>query len=872
MRPTHHFVRLGALSLFASLLMTSAAYSQAIPIYRNPHASLEARVNDLFGRLTEDEKLGFLTGTGFTTQPIPRLGVPAMGMADAGQGVRGGVNGTLGPATLFPSGVTMASSWDTALISKIGQAIGEEALNKGVGAHVVLGPAIDIHRSPLGGRNGEYFSEDPYLAARLTVNYVKGMQSTGCAACVKHYACNNEEVDRGFVNVHVSERALREIYLPAYRAGVKEGHAWTIMAAYNKLRGHYITANHYLLTDVLKDDWGFDGIVMSDWGAVHETAGALNAGTDLEMPGGDHFTRQKIAAALASGATTQHAIDEAVRRILRTIIRVGLLNGVHHPDHSIVNSPAHQRLAYQAAAGGIVLLKNEGNLLPLNRRHLHSIAVIGPAAVGFQAGAAGSPGLTPFFTVNPLDGIKKRAGAGITINYAPGTDIAKVGSPVPTSALFHGGGEHGLSAEYFPNQDLRGTPALTRVDPQIDFNWDQKAPGAGVGRTSFSVRWTGTIVAPTTGQYKLFITSDDGCRLFLDGKALIDSWHPRAATTDIATAYLTAGRQYPIRIEYFQGIGEATIRFGWLQPGQKEFTDAIDAARKSDVAVVFVTTSGTEGEGQDRPSMALPGAQDDLIRAVAGANKKTIVVLNNGTPCLMSGWLNRIRGLVEMWFPGEDGGDAIAAILFGDVNPSGKLPDTLAVRREDYPDYGNFPGKNGQVYYAEGIYVGYRYFDKKGIKPYYPFGYGLSYTTFRYSNLRLSRPTMNPRGTLTASLNVTNTGHRAGAEVVELYIHEPAPRIDRPVRELKGFTKINLAPGQTKRVTFELDPQALAYCDVPGKQWRADAGPYDVEIGASSRDIRLTKQFRLTGRYTRHIPGMVTGPVAENNTVFVQVN
>lgn len=839
-----------------SLVAASAAPVIAqTATYQDPKAPLEARVNDLFSKLTPDEKMGLLTGTGFSTNPIPRLGVPAMEMADAGQGVRGGSGGTQGPATAFPSGVAMASSWNPSLVGRIGHAIGEEVQNKGTGAQVLLGPAVNIQRSPLGGRNGEYFSEDPFLASRLAVGYIQGLQSSGAAACVKHYAANNEEVDRDFVNVHVGERALREIYLPAFEAAVKEGHVWTLMSSYNQVNGYHSSANSYLLTDVLKKGWGFDGLVMSDWGGVHETARVINAGNDLEMPGPGFLARDKVATALQNNQISQTAIDDNVHRILRAIVRVGLLDGPRQPNHALVNSPAHQQLSREAAEEGIVLLKNTGAVLPLNPALVHSLALIGAPATGLQIGAAGSPDVQPFYSISPLDGIKKRAGAAVQVNYAAG---AEEGAPLPASVLTPVGGAKGsgLRAEYFTNKNLEGQPALVRTDPQIQFNWNADAPAPNVPRTNFSVRWTGTLAAPTSGTYALALTADDGCRLFIDDKAVINHWVDSAATTQVASVNLVAGQTYKLRVEYYQGAGEAVARLNWTPPGAARFGDALAAARQSDVAIVFVSTKGTEGEGGDRPSMALPKDQDALIQAVAAVNKKTIVVLNNGTPVLMNGWLGQVPGLIETWFPGQEGGDALAAVLFGDVNPSGKLPTTFGASREDYPDAGNFPGKNGRVNYAEGIYVGYRHFDKAAIAPLFPFGYGLSYTSFRYANLRLSQPTLAPTGRITASLQVTNTGQRAGAEVVELYLHDPQPKIDRPVRELKGFQRVELAPGQTKTVTFVIAPRDLAYCDVMGKQWKADAGRYEAQIGASSRDIRLRAPLRLSATYTDPIPGL----------------
>ena len=845
------FLRIAHIFAVIALLLTSSlCNAQTVPVYKDAKAPLEARVNDLFGRMTQDEKLGFLTGTGFTTQPLPRLGVPAMSMVDAGQGVRGGADSTQGPATQFPSGVAMASSWDPMLVSRIGKAIGEEALNKGTGAQVLLGPAVNIQRSPLGGRNSEYFSEDPYLAGALAVGYIQGMQSTGCAACVKHYAANNEEVDRSSVNVNVDERTLREIYLPAFESAVKDGHVWSVMASYNRVGGYYATANKYLLTDILKNGWGWDGLVMSDWGAAHETSGIIAAGNDLEMPGGAYLTHDKVARALKSGRVTQAEIDDSVRRILRVIVRVGLLDGPRTNDHGVVNSPAHQKLAYEAACSGIVLLKNSNGILPIDAARIKSIAVIGPGAKGMQLGSQGSPSVQPFYAIQPLDGIKTRVGNDVTVNYAAGLES---GSPVPASVLTPAPGTgSGLRGEYYANRNLAGQPAVVRVDPALQFDWSKTAPAQSIPRAEFSVRWTGTLTAPAPGRYRLSLSGDDGYRLFLDGRQVIDHWTEGGVSTQTIEASFEAGSRHSLRIEYFQAAGDASLRLNWSLPGVSSFAAAVDAAKKSDVAVVCVTTAGTESEGQDRPSMTLPGDQDALIAAVIAANPKTVVVLNNGTPVLMP-WLPSVPGLVEAWFPGEEGGHALASVLFGDVNPSGKLPTTLAARREDYPDFGHFPGRNGQVTYAEGIYVGYRHFDKQHLVPLFPFGYGLSYTTFRYGAVQLSQPVIVPNGTVTVSVTVTNTGQRQGAEVVELYVRDPAPKINKEVRALKGFGKVNLSSGQTKRVTILLRPRDLAYCDVPGRQWKADAGVYDLQIGASSRDIRRHAVLRLSRNYTEPI-------------------
>ncbi|MGH8048166.1 MAG: glycoside hydrolase family 3 C-terminal domain-containing protein [Chthoniobacterales bacterium] len=839
-------------SSLALLFATTTVLAQKAPLYMDASAAVEERVNDLFDKLSQAEKLSLLSGTDFTTQPIAKLGLPALAMVDAGQGVRGGTKETQGPATAFPSGVVMASTWNPELISQLGRAIGDEARNKGPGSQVLLGPAVNIHRSPLGGRNGEYFSEDPYLAARLAVDYIKGVQGTGVAACVKHYACNNEEADRMDVDVNVSERALREIYLPAFEAAVKEGGVWCVMSAYNKINGPHASANAYLLTDVLKKGWDFDGLVMSDWGGVHQPDVAA-MGNDLEMPGPGEVTPQKLTDALKRGTITQAAIDDSVRRILRTAVRTGSLDKPPPKlDPAIVNSKSHQKLAFDVAAEGLVLLKNQGNLLPLDRSQVKSIAVIGNAAQQMQIGAAGSPTVQPFYTVELLDGIRQQAGTAITVHYAHGTNG---GVPISAEVATQPGdaGTQGFKAEYFPNTMLEGAPVLTRIEDQIQVN-TTISPAPGVPAENFSVRWSARITPTVSGTYEISFTGDDGFRVMFDHKTVIDNWSGEPSTKKTLLK-LQRNRGYDLVVELFQKTGKTIAMLDWTRLEQLDYQDAIEAARKSNVAIVCVSTQGTEGEGHDRPNMDLPNEQEALILAVAKANKRTIVVLNNGTPVSMKSWIREVPAVLEAWFPGQEGGAAIAAILFGDVNPSGKLPDTFAVNREDYPDTGNFPGTDNRVKYAEDIYVGYRHFDKKNIAPLFPFGHGLSYTTFSYGPLKLSQPTLAPDGTVTASIPITNTGTRAGAEVVQLYLEDPKPVTDRPVRELKGFSKVALKPRETKVVSFTIKPRDLAWFDTAGAQWRADAGIYGIEVGASSRDIRQKIPIKLTANFTEKVAG-----------------
>lgn len=653
------------------------------------------------------------------------------------------------------------------------------------------------------------------------------------------------------VNVKVGERALREIYLPAFEAGVTEAKVWCVMSSYNKVNGFHSSANKYLLTDVLKDGWNFNGLVMSDWGGVHESD-VVQDGNDLEMPKAEHMTVANLKAALAKGTVTQAAVDESVRRILRTIIRVGLLDGPMTRDHSLVNSEEHDKLAYEVATKGIVLLKNEQGILPLDVHEIKSIALIGEPARKLQVGGLGSPFVSPLKTNEIIDGIKDRTGGNIPVRFSVGSGAGDI---VTASFVTTPGDAsvHGFHAEYFRNRNLSGEPALVRTDSEINIEGGS-SPAPGIPGNRFSARWTANLTVTNSGAYVLAFTGDDGFRVFLDDKKLIELWDHHAPTTRTSEVQLETGKTYALRIEFFQDGGDYAAKFAWKPGGQAAFADAIAAAKSSDVAVVCVSTMGSEGEGNDRPSMELPGDQAALIRAVAGANHRTIVVLNNGTPVTMSDWLKSVPGVIEAWFPGQEGGAAIADILFGKVNPSGKLPDTLAARREDYPDFGNFPGMKNEVNYAEGIYVGYRHFDKANVQPLFPFGYGLSYTTFGYKDLELSSATLAPDGVITVRVDLTNTGKRAGEEVAELYIHDLKPAIDRPVRELKGFAKAALQPGETKAVQFELTPRDFAYFDVAGRQWKSNAGDYEIEVGASSRDIRLKKPVRLSADFTEAVP------------------
>jgi beta-glucosidase len=677
--------------------------------------------------------------------PIERLKIPAIKMADGPMGVRSWAGSSAITsaanaqvkvlATSFPSGLDMAATWDTALVQREGQAIGQEV--KALGRDMILGPTVNINRVPLWGRNFEGYGEDPYLSGRMGVAYIKGVQSEGVIPSLKHFAANNEEFERHRIDAHIDERTLHEIYLPAFKAAVQEGGVWTVMSAYNKLNGTYCAENPMLLKDILQKEFGFKGFVVSDWGSTYSTAPTVNAGMDLEMPGGPPMqawlarpsttasgngagwlTADKVLAAVKAGDISEAAITDNVTRILRVIFASGIYDHPHIATGE-VDTDSEKAVALQGATEGIVLLKNAGALLPLDAKKLHSIAVIGPNAATARTGGGGSSLVRPKYAIAPLDGIRDIAGNGVDVKYALGV---------------------GMEGE----------------DPTQD-------------------------------------TPDARARLV---------------------------------------------------------KEAVDVASHADVAIVVVGRyPKLEGEGFDVKTMDLPAGQDELISAVETANPHTVVVLNTGDPVTMTKWIDKTPALVEMWYGGQEGGHALASILFGEANPSGKLPVSLPKRFEDSPAFAHYPGENLRVDYAEGIYVGYRYYDTKNVEPAFPFGFGLSYTAFEYSALKVMQFRTNSGSAgidgTTVSLKVRNTGTRGGAEVVQLYVHDGHSKIDRPIRELKGFERVELRAGETKTVEFKLDRAALSYWSPEKKDWVADPGTFEIQVGASSRDVRLRAPLEL---------------------------
>jgi beta-glucosidase len=812
--------------------------------------------DELIGRMTLHEKVSLLAGTHmWLTVAVERLGIPSLKMTDGPNGARGAGSATNGAkATCFPAGVALAATWNVELVERVGEALADEARLKG--AQVLLGPVVNIQRSPLAGRNFECFSEDPYLSGRLAVAYITGLQSAGVGASIKHYVCNDQEFERTTISVEVRERALREIYLAPFEASVREAQPWTVMAAYNFVNSVPASESVYLLTEVLRGEWGFEGVVVSDWfDSVKSTAASVNAGLDLEMPA-PRWRGDKLVDAVKRGEVAETTIDASVRRLLHMLDKADLFEHPSAHQERAADTPAKRALAREAAAEGIVLLKNEGQVLPLQRERLKSLAVVGPNAQVAQIMGGGSAQVYPLYGVTPFEGITVKLGEGVRVAYEQGCTNHRVPPLVDARLLRAGteGNQHGMAIEYFTSVNVGGSAIAHQILSTSAKAWARDLP-AGVESLPFAARATARFAPDEAGSYTFSLISAGLSRLFLDGREVIDNWTRQSPGLDFfgfgsagaeASVELEAGHEYLLTLEFAAQQVPTGFRLG-LQPRLP--VDAIGRAAQlaamSDVAIVCVGLGADwQSEGFDRPDLDLPGMQDELVEQVAAANPRTVVVLNTGSPITMP-WLDRVAAVVQAWYPGQECGNAIADVLFGDVTPSGKLAQTFPLRLEDNPTYLNFPGENGKVFYGEGLFVGYHYFDTKHVKPLFPFGFGLSYTTFNYGAPRLSAPDIGPEDTLEVSVDVTNAGLRAGKEVIQLYVRDVRARLQRPEKELKGFAKVHLEPGETKTVTLTLDRHALAYYDDKLHAWVAESGEFEVLIGASSRDIRGRAAFSL---------------------------
>ena len=796
-----------------------------------PPGSPEQRADALLAQMTTDEKLtmmhgGASCGYGACVDPIPRLGIPGLHLQDGPAGVADGAVGV----TQLPAPVAGAATWDSALMKQYGGVIGAEEWGKG--ANLVLGPTINIVRDPRWGRAFESLGEDPYLAGQLGAADLQGIRAQGPMTQVKHYAVYNQETYRNTSqdNAVVSDRTEQEIYLPAFQAAVQQGQTDSVMCSYAEINGTFACENGQLLNTILRQQLGFSGFVTSDWGGTHSTVASVTNGMDMEMDGSQYYGAA-LTQAVASGQVSVATIDSHVRAILVTMFRAGLFD--HSPTgtiNSVVTSDAHASVAQQVAQEGSVLLKNSNSLLPLGSG---SIAVIGDdAGQNALTAGGGSAHVNAPHVVTPYQGIKSRAG-NASVTYSQG--VAAPNGEIVDPSFFG----NGLSGTFYNGTGMSGTPILTRTDPNINFIWGTQSPTAGVPATNWSAKWTGTLTPPTTGTYTFSLTSDDGSRLFVNGQQVISNWADQPPTTKTGTISLTAGQPAGIEVDYFQDGGGSQLNLGWQIPNQDLLGQAVTAARGAGTAVVFVNNAGSEGG--DLQNIDLSADQNTLVSQVAAANPNTVVVVDSGSAVTMP-WASSVRGIVENWFPGQEDGTAIAQLLFGDANFSGKLPVTFPTSLSDVPasTTAQWPGQNGSVQYSEGVDVGYRWYDSQNKTPMFPFGFGLSYTTYGYGNLTVSTP--DSSGNVQVGFDVTNTGSRAGTEVAQVYVGEPAAT-GEPPNSLRGFTRVTLNPGQTQHVSVTLDARSFQYWN---NGWTKATGANTIRVGGSSRALPLTGSVTIS--------------------------
>ena len=826
--------------LLPALAAGPAVLAAGAPTPRPAPAVAKERAESILARMTLEEKIDYIGGVDrFFIREVPRLGVPRLKMADGPVGVR-----NFGPATAMAAGIGLAATWDPALAERIGVELGRDARAKGV--HFLLAPGVNIYRAPMNGRNFEYFGEDPLLAGRIAVGYISGVQSQGVSATIKHFVGNNSEFDRHHTDSVIDERALHEIYLPAFEAGIKQGHVGAVMTAYNLTNGVHMSQHAPLNVDLLRRDWGFTGVVMSDWDSTYDGVGAANGGVDLEMPSGKLMNAASLLPAIAQGRVTVTAIDEKVRRILLLAAEYGWLEG-HQLDKSIPRyNLAGQKVALDAAREAVVLLKNEGAVLPVDRAHVRSIAVIGPNAHPATIAGGGSARVEPFTAVSLLSGLATAVRPQTHVDYHRGIPTFMELMDSTDFRTAEKNGEPGFVVELFDHADFSGNPTA-RVIVRRERTADalQSPPAA-------ASRWVSyvTVKAEEAGEHELFVLGTgetSGYRVSLDGKLVIDAWGQVPALLDSRRLRLAAGPHKLVmeqRQRRHQGGFRCRVGLAPLASLVAPEVRAIAAA--ADVAVVAVGFSAEiEAEAADR-SFSLPFGQDELIREVAAANKHTIVVMTSGGGVDMSRWIDGVPAVVQAWYAGEEGGTALAEILLGDTNPSGHLPVSFERHAADNPTHASYYPEAGtlRIPYREGIFVGYRGYEHNRTKPLFAFGHGLSYTTFRYDNLAVT-PGRTTDGNVVVSFDVTNTGKRAGGDVAQVYVGEKSPRVPRPPKELKGFARVTLNPGETRRVNVTLDPRSFSYFDTHAGQWRADAGAFQILVGRASDAANLHGTVQL---------------------------
>lgn len=827
------------------------------PLYLDYTQPTKKRISDLLSRMTLEEKL--LQMSSRISSPIKRLGIPGFLWSSSGDGHCVGVPAGEA-ATVFPVPIAQAASWDKKIVHKLADIMSDEVrarVNGNVPKATLTfwSPVIEMARDPRWGRTEECYGEDPYLTSQMGLSFVRGLQGDDpnylkATAGPKHFALNNEEWDRHNGTSDVDDQLLHEYYLRPYQAMVQEGKVLQIMAAYNRLNGVPCISNKKLLTDILRGDWGYEGNIVSDCNGIRDLfeghkyvatvqeaiALAINAGMDIEC--GDCF-RDHLTETVKMGLVSMAAIDTAITRILLPRFKLGLYDPADRVPytkipHSVLDSPEHRAVAREAAQKTIVLLKNENHLLPLDLKQTKSIAVIGPiAAVAQLGGYTGGHSKA----ISPLQGIKNKLDS-TKVHYVKGTDVKITLPVIPSEYLIPAGGkpgEHGLKGEYFKGVDCSGEPVITRIDSIIDFKFGRSAPIAGLPATYYSIRWTGEFIAPCTGPYYIGGQFDDAIKLSVNGRLLIDRTINRNKSSEVAKIEVEKGKKYDLKLEYTQQWYNAEVKLWGAPQDPTKFNEAADAARNADVAVVVLGTDDTvEKEGVDRPDLNLPGDQEDLVKAVFKANPKTIVVLQNGSTMSVT-WLKaNVPGILETWFNGEEGGNALADVLFGDYNPAGRLPLTYYKSSENFPSFSDYDIRKGRTY----MYRNSTKDNSKISEVLYPFGYGLSYTQFSYGKLEILTKTIDAKGTIKARVAIKNSGKCAGDEVVQLYAHDEKSSVQRPEKQLVCFERIHLLPNESKVVELEFPAKDLAFWSVTTNGFVVEPGEFKLMVGSSSVDIR----------------------------------
>ncbi len=808
------------------------------------------RITQLADQMTLEEKVSILSGEDFWSVPaIPRLGIGKLRVSDGPNGARGGgslIGGV--KSASFPVGIALGATWNVELVKQIGAALADEVKSKG--AHMLLAPTVNIHRSVTNGRNFECYSEDPVLSGELAVAYIVGLQEQGIGATIKHFVGNESEIERTTISSEIDERSLREIYLIPFEWAVKKADTWGVMSSYNRLNGTFTSENEWLLSDVLRNDWGYDGIVMSDWFGSHSTAETVNAGLDLEMPGPPRDRGQKLIDAINSGAVSEATLRERVINMLRLMQRVGSLD-----DHSIWQEkaddrPEHRALIRRAGAEAAVLLKNNG-ALPL--RGDGSIAVIGPNAKIAQIMGGGSAQLNAHYRISPWQGLVSAVGED-RLRYAAGC----------TNHRFEPVLKGNFKVEYFANEKLSGEPAHVASQDEAQAFWIGHIADGKVDPLHFSARLSGSFTPETSGTHRVGVYSAGFAKVYVDGKLIADAWtnwqkgrtfFEEGCDEVVGTIDLEAGRAYQVVIEFatkaFATLGLAAFAAGIGKPlGDDAIAEAVRVARNADTAIVFIGRNGEwDTEGSDLPSIDLPGRQNELVAAIANANPNTIVVMQTGGPVEMP-WIGSVAALIQAWYPGQEAGNAIADVLTGAAEPSGRLPQTFPVRWADNPAHSQdrevYPGVEGKVRYEEGIFVGYRHYDRLGMTPLFPFGFGLGYASFAVSDLTVDDTEFEAEGTVMVGVTVTNTSERDGAAVVQLYVSDDVSSDPRPAKELKAFRKVQLKAGESRQVTMTLDARAFAFYRVQARHWLLENGSFTLRVGLSSVELPLSARLART--------------------------